>query len=100
MPRLCRNRAPPAAFVWQRTNGMRAVVTRAEEYRRRAQECLAAARTVATEEARATLINMARVWLRVEEELEGPPPPRAADEPQPVIQQQQQPQPKKDGDAE
>jgi hypothetical protein len=61
---------------------------------------LAAARTVATEEARATLINMARVWLRVAEELEGPPPPRAADEPQSVIQQQQQPQPKKDGDAE
>jgi hypothetical protein len=78
---------------------MRAVVTRSDEYRRRAQECLAAART-ATEEARATLVNMARVWLRVAEELEGPPPPRAADEPQPVIQQQQQPQPKKDGDAE
>jgi hypothetical protein len=65
-----------------------------------AQECLAAARTVATEEARATLVNMARVWLRVAEELEGPAPPRAADEPQPTIQQQQQPQPKKDGDAE
>jgi hypothetical protein len=62
---------------------------------------LAAARTVATEEARATLINMARVWLRVAEELEGPPPPRAADEPQRAVQQQQQqPQPKKDGDAE
>jgi hypothetical protein len=99
VPRLCRNHTPPTAFVWQRTNGKRAVVTRADEYRLRAQECLAAART-ATKEARATLINMARVWLRVAEELEGPPPPRTADEPQPVIQQQQQPQPKKDGDAE
>jgi hypothetical protein len=71
-------------------------VTRAEEYRRLAQECLEAARTIASEEARATLINMAQVWLRLAGEQEVPVPPKTHDTPQAVVQQQQQPQPEKD----
>ena len=72
------------------------MTSRADEYRRLAQECLATAREIANEEKRTTLIHMAQVWLRLAEEQRDPPPPTAANEPRPVVQQQQQPQPKKD----
>ena len=72
--------------------------TRAEEYRRVARECLVAARSASTEEARDTLLEMARNWFRLAQEqddenanVEGSVPPPAAAESQPVAQQQQQP---------
>ena|SRR5215472_15602391 len=42
--------------------------SKAEEYRRLAQECLAASRTVSTEEARTSLVAMAQVWKRLADE--------------------------------
>jgi hypothetical protein len=78
---------------------------RAEEYRRLAQECLVAARSASTEEARNTLLEMARNWFRLAQEqdhenanVKESAPPLAAAEPQPVAQQQQQIQPKDDED--
>lgn len=75
--------------------------TRAEEYRRRAQECLIAARWASTEEGRAALIEMASTWFRLADEqsdeiasLEATLPPAAAEQAQPPAQQQQQIQPK------
>jgi hypothetical protein len=41
--------------------------SRAEEYRRLAQECLDAAPAVKNSEVRASLIKMAQVWLRLAE---------------------------------
>ena len=77
--------------------------TRAEEYRRLAQECLAASRTVSTEEARTSLVAMAQVWKRLADEqdqgtdlAEVSAPSPAAEPSQPAIQQQQQVQPKDD----
>jgi hypothetical protein len=65
---------------------VRIVEGRAEEYRRLARDCLALMTTVATEEARRALIEMARVWARLADEVA-----------QPLVQQQQQQlQPKKD----
>ena len=65
---------------------------RADQYRRLARECLElttlASSSVSTEPARSMLIEMARVWARLADELEAA---------QPVVQQQQQIQPKKDG---
>jgi len=82
----------------------RRVVTRerAEEYRRLAREALAMAQTVASDEARNSLIAMAQVWSRLADEQKAMPlPPGAANESQqPAIQQQQQVQPKKDDDKE
>jgi hypothetical protein len=75
--------------------------TRAEEYRRLARECLALARTLSLETARAALIDRAQGWLRLAEEQEHAdasinlPPPRAVED-LPVVQQQQQVQPKDD----
>jgi hypothetical protein len=43
---------------------------KAEEYRRHAQECLEVARPLSPETGRATLIEMARTWLRLAEEQE------------------------------
>jgi hypothetical protein len=75
---------------------------RAEQYRRLARQCLAMARTISTEEARAELILMAQTWYRLAEEqdnegshIEGPSVPPAP-EARPVMQQQQQVQPKRD----
>jgi len=65
---------------------------RAEEYRRLAGDCLRLVASVATEEARAALVEMARVWSRL---ADAPP--------EPVVQQQQQQQqvpPTKDSRAE
>jgi hypothetical protein len=73
------------------------VVTKSDEYRRLAQECLATAREIANEEKRTSLIHMAQVWLRLAEEQDAPPP-TATNESQAVVQQQQQAQPKKDGE--
>ena len=69
----------------RKARGVRIVEGRAEDYRRLARECLRLVRTVATEEARHALIEMARVWARLADEA-----------PRPLVQQQQQVQPKKD----
>jgi hypothetical protein len=76
------------------------VVSRAEEYRRLARECLEAARTVQDEDGRTALLQMAQVWSRLADEQaddsgeQAPPVPSAED--RPVVQQQQQIQPKDD----
>ena len=59
------------------------MASRADKYRRRAQQCLEMAGTFREREARATLSHMAEVWLRLAER-------------QPTQQQQQQTQPKND----
>jgi hypothetical protein len=78
---------------------------RAEEYRRLAEECLAAMRTVSTEEARAILLERAQFWFRLAKEQDNESsniavPPTAAGGSQPVAQQQQQVQPKDDDKKE
>ena len=76
---------------------------RAEEYRRRAQECLDAARLISLETSRAALIEMAQSWLRLAEEQEAQeknPSPPAVEQPQAAAQQQQQVQPKNDDKKE
>jgi hypothetical protein len=40
----------------------------AERYRRLAHQCLEIARTIADQDARATLIEMAQVWQRLAEQ--------------------------------
>ncbi len=42
-------------------------MARSEQYRRFAQECLALARDAQDERARASLLHMAQVWLRLAE---------------------------------
>jgi hypothetical protein len=78
-------------------------MTRAEEYRRLAQQCLETARTISNEEGRATLLQMAQIWQRLADELAGATeqlveatPPPATEAAQPPAQQQQQVQPKDD----
>jgi len=56
------------------------VASRADEYVRRARQCLEMAGTFTESKARATLSHMAEVWLRLAQRL----------------QQQQQTQPKND----
>jgi len=63
------------------------VASRADEYRRRAQQCLEMVRTFGDRDARAFLSHMAEAWLRWAERQPT----------QPVFQQQQQIQPKDDG---
>jgi hypothetical protein len=83
-------------------------MTRAEEYRRLARQCLETARTISNEEGRATLLQMAQVWQRLADEVagateqlgdeqpvEGMPPPATEAARQPA-QQQQQIQPEDD----
>lgn len=67
----------------------------AEEFRRRARQCLHIARTSEGPE-RILLLDMAQTWLRLAEEQEASLPPSAVEPSQPVVQQQQQAQPKKD----
>lgn len=97
---VSRNGVALATLVRESADGRMAVTrTRAEEYRRRAQECLDLARTLSLETARASLIDMAQSWLRLaeeQEEHEAVIPPPAVERPQPVVQQQQQVQPKDD----
>jgi hypothetical protein len=72
-------------------------VTRAEEYRRRAQECLDLARKISLERDRAVILDMAQSWLRLAEQQgtqEAIAPPPAVEQPQAAAQQQQQVQPK------
>jgi hypothetical protein len=68
---------------------------RAEEYRRRAQECLDAARLISIETSRAALLDMAQSWLRLAEEQEAQEEiirSRVSEQPQAAAQQQQQQQ--------
>jgi hypothetical protein len=59
-------------------------------HRRRARDCLEIARTVASEGARATLVEMAQIWMRLAGTEQG----------RQVAQQQQQTQPKDDDKKE
>jgi hypothetical protein len=74
------------------------VYSRVDEYRRLARECWELACTVVTEEARSTLIEMARIWTRLAHNQDLAFPPKPTDTSRPVVQQQQQqpPRPKKD----
>jgi hypothetical protein len=70
---------------------------RAEEYRHLAQECMAAARSASTEEARSALFEAARSWFRLAEEQDNASAnidfvPLISGEERPVAQQQQQQQ--------
>lgn len=70
--------------------------SKAEEYRRRARECLYLSRILSVE-TRSILIDMAQGWLRLAEEQDATTmPPPVAGQPKPVAQQQQQIQPKDD----
>src|SRR5262249_4248170 len=64
---IIRTQLPPPAFVIYPIDGQYAVASRADEYRRRAQQCLEMAGTFKEREARATLSHMAEVWLRLAE---------------------------------
>jgi hypothetical protein len=55
---------------------------RAEEYRRRAQECLDLARKISLERDRAVVLHMAQTWLRLAEQQETLQPP-LTQQPQP-----------------
>src|SRR5215831_10765952 len=58
-----------AASVWSssRRTGKVVAVSRADEHRRRAQQCLEMARTFGDRDARVALSHMAEVWLRLAE---------------------------------
>ena len=71
----------------------------AEHYRRLAREALETANTVASEEARAGLIEMASVWTRLADKLDGAAPPKT-DEIKSMAQPQEQVQPTRDGDTD
>jgi hypothetical protein len=81
--------------------GLWIVTSRAEQYRRRAQQCLEIAGAFRDRDARATLSHMAQVWVRLADNYEDANErvgrSKAAEEGQPVAQQQQQLQPKKGG---
>jgi hypothetical protein len=49
----------------QQSLGRRSRMATSEQYQRFAQECLEIARAAKDERARATLIHMAQVWLRL-----------------------------------
>ena len=68
---------------------------RAEEYRRKAQECFDFAREISLESERAVVLDMAQTWLRLAEQQEKLQPP-VTEQPQ----QQQQTQPKDDDKKE
>jgi len=65
-------------------------MSRADEYRRRAQQCLEMARTFGDRDARVTLAHMAQAWLRLADTTAPEQKKR------PIVQQQQQVQPKND----
>ena len=64
-------------------------MSRADEYRRRAQQCLEMARRFGDRDARVTLSHMAQAWLRLADTT-------APEQKRPIVQQQQQAQPKND----
>jgi hypothetical protein len=71
---------------------------RAEEFRRKAQECFDLARKISLERDRAVLLDIAQNWLRLAEQQENAQeaitPPLTVVQPQAAAQQQQQTQPK------
>ena len=71
------------------------MTSKAEDYRRRARACLLMAGTIADDETRAALVEMAQVWTRLADEDAATAPPGTVAEPPPVMQQQQQVQSKK-----
>lgn len=73
-----------------------------EHYRRLAQQCLEMVPTIQDQEGRASLIAMARVWLRLAESHRGDNsiPPGATKETRLVMQQQEQMQLKKDDEKD
>jgi hypothetical protein len=88
---------------WRTKEVIAVTGSKAEQYRRLARECLAAARSASTEEGRTALADMAQHWFRLAEQqddesasIDGPTPPPAAEDSRPVAQQQQQVQPKED----
>lgn len=74
---------------------VRFVTSKAEDYRRRARACLLMAGTIASDETRAALVEMAQVWTRLADEAAAVAPPGTVAESRPVMQQQQQIQSKK-----
>jgi hypothetical protein len=74
------------------------VANRADEYRRRAQQCLEMVAAFRDREARASLSYMAQVWLRLADNYRDANKvigvPNTAREVRPAVQQQQQVQPK------
>ena len=82
---ICRNVSPSATFMNRAQTGD-GVASRADEYRRRAQQCLEMATAFRSPQARKSLSHMAQVWLRLADNYEA----------RPVVQQQQQIQPKKE----
>jgi hypothetical protein len=61
----------PIRLVRQATKeGMAVTRARAEEYRRRAQECFDLARKISLESERAVVLDMAGTWLRLAEQQE------------------------------
>jgi hypothetical protein len=70
---------------------------KAEEYRRRGQECFDLARKISLKRDRAVVLDIAQSWLRLAEQQETQEeitPPPIVDQPQAAVQQQQQTQPK------
>ena len=85
------NQLLPPAFGHLAAGRARVVaVSRADEYRRRAQQCLEMAGTFRDRETRIVLSHMAEVWLRLAER-------NVPKQTQPALQQQQQIQAKDDG---
>ena len=79
-------------------------MTKADECRRLAEQCLRAARATSKKDVRAALLQRAQVWLELAQWLEGEEgtwalPPAASEHAQPSIQQQQQVQPDKGQEA-
>jgi hypothetical protein len=74
------------------------VANRADEYRRRAQQCLEMVAAFRDREARVSLSYMAQVWLRLADNYRDANKvigaPNTAREVRPAVQQQQQVQPK------
>jgi len=81
---------PLAAFVIYCRTGQWIVASRADEYRRRAQQCLEMVRTFGDRDPRAFLSHMAEAWLRLADNCQDA-------KARPAMQQQQQIQPKDDG---
>lgn len=50
--------------------GIRCMRRRSEDYRRYAEECLRLGQTTDNQQTRATLLQMAQVWLRLAEQAE------------------------------
>ena len=88
----------PIRLVRQATNeGMAVTRARAEEFRRKAQECFDLARTISLQTERAILMDIAQTYLQLAEEQDAQDEiiqPPVTDQPQAAVQQQQQTQPK------